>query len=91
MKRQLFLLTAGLLLAGAAAQASADAGKNDGTCADGSKKVWVTGSAIKRCVKIYGNGSVDTPSPVYIIGRRDIDDSGRNSVGELLQGYPTLR
>jgi hypothetical protein len=91
MKRQLFVFAAGLLLAGAAAQAPADAGKNDGACADGSQKVWVTGSAIKRCVKIYGNGSTDTPSPVYVIGRSDIDRAGRNTVGDLLGSYPALR
>jgi outer membrane receptor for monomeric catechols len=92
MNVQVLAFAAAAVLASAgAAQAGSEVEKSDGMCADGTAKVWVTGSAIKRCVKFYGSGTLDTPSPVFIIGRRDMDDTGRNTVSDVLKTYPSLR
>jgi len=54
-------------------------------CPGGGAKVLVTGSAIKRCARLVGAYTLDTPSPVMVIGRTDIDHSGYSTTIDLLR------
>ncbi len=52
-------------------------------------KVEITGSHIRQKVKQIGR-TTDTASPVLIISRKDIEESGAATIGEVLRRFPVF-
>lgn len=55
-----------------------------------TKPTAVTGSNIKKKLRRTGR-LVDTASPVVVIDRDDLDQSGASTVGEVLRRFPFIR